>query len=49
MSVDYKSTVYLPKTDFPMKGGLAKREPELLERWEKLGLYRKLREQSKGG
>jgi len=48
MSVDYKSTVFLPQTDFPMKAGLAKREPELLARWEKLGLYKRLREQSKG-
>jgi len=48
MSVDYKSTVYLPKTDFPMKAGLPKREPELLERWEKLDIYKRQREQSKG-
>ena len=48
MSVDYKTTVYLPKTEFPMKAGLAKREPDLLERWEKLDLYRKQREQAAG-
>ena len=30
MSVDYRSTVFLPKTDFPMRGGLAQREPETL-------------------
>ncbi|MDP6842520.1 MAG: isoleucine--tRNA ligase, partial [Rhodospirillales bacterium] len=48
MSVDLKSTVYLPRTDFPMKAGLAKREPELLERWARLDLYKRLREQSKG-
>jgi isoleucyl-tRNA synthetase len=48
MSIDYKNTVYLPKTDFPMKAGLNKREPELLERWKKLNLYKKLRENSKG-
>jgi isoleucyl-tRNA synthetase len=48
MSVDYKSTVYLPKTDFPMKAGLNNREPELLERWKKLELYKKLRENAKG-
>lgn len=35
----YKDTVRLPKTDFPMKAGLAQREPELLARWEKEGLY----------
>jgi isoleucyl-tRNA synthetase len=48
MSVDYKSTVYLPQTDFPMKAGLPKREPELLERWDKLDIYKRQREQSKG-
>ena len=48
MNIDYKNTVYLPKTDFPMKAGLNKREPELLKRWEKLNLYKRLREDSKG-
>ena len=48
MSVDYKSTVYLPKTDFPMKAGLAYKEPELLEHWGKLDLYKRQREQSNG-
>ena len=48
MSTDYKSTVFLPKTDFPMRGGLPKREPELLQRWEELGLFERLREESKG-
>ena len=48
MSVDLKSTVYLPKTDFPMKAGLNALEPKLLARWEKIDLYKRLREQSKG-
>ncbi len=48
MSNDYKNTVFLPRTDFPMKAGLPKREPEWLERWEKIGLYEKLRAGSKG-
>ncbi len=48
MSVDYKDTIRLPRTDFPMKAGLPQKEPQLLERWEKIGLERKLREQSKG-
>jgi isoleucyl-tRNA synthetase len=48
MTIDYKNTVHLPKTDFPMKASLNKNEPKLLERWEKIGLYRKLRENSKG-
>ena len=48
MSADYKDTVFLPKTDFPMKAGLPKREPELLARWEAMDLWGKLREQSQG-
>lgn len=46
--MDYKNTVFLPKTDFPMKAGLAKREPEFLDHWAKLNLYAKLREKSAG-
>jgi isoleucyl-tRNA synthetase len=46
MSTDYKTTVFLPKTDFPMRGGLPTKEPELLKRWEDLGLFDRLREQS---
>jgi isoleucyl-tRNA synthetase len=48
MSVDYKKTVFLPRTDFPMKAGLARKEPEILERWQRMDLYRRLREQSRG-
>ncbi|NKB60571.1 MAG: isoleucine--tRNA ligase [Alphaproteobacteria bacterium] len=48
MSADYKDTVFLPKTDFPMKAGLPKREPELLARWEKIDLWGQLRKQSAG-
>ena len=40
---DYKDTVFLPKTDFPMKAGLANKEPGILERWEKIDLYGKQR------
>ena len=47
-TVDYRSTVFLPKTDFPMRAGLPKREPELLARWASLDLYTRLREVSKG-
>ena len=43
-TLDYKSTLNLPKTDFPMRAGLPKREPEWLERWEKIGVYDRLRE-----
>jgi len=41
---DYKSTVFLPQTDFPMKAGLAQKEPTILARWEAMDLYGKLRE-----
>ena len=39
MATDYRSTVFLPQTDFPLRGDLAKREPLLLARWAKTGLY----------
>jgi isoleucyl-tRNA synthetase len=48
MPTDYRPTVFLPKTQFPMRGDLPNREPLLLERWEKMGLYRRLREVSQG-
>ncbi len=45
---DYRDTVFLPKTDFPMKAGLAAKEPAILERWAKIGVYERLREQRAG-
>jgi isoleucyl-tRNA synthetase len=45
---DYRGTVFLPETPFPMRGDLPKREPQWLERWERLGLRDRLRTQSKG-
>ncbi|MFV0645583.1 MAG: isoleucine--tRNA ligase [Sphingomonadaceae bacterium] len=45
---DYKDTVFLPKTDFPMKAGLPQKEPGILERWEEGGLYRQLRDARAG-
>ncbi|MCM2305331.1 MAG: isoleucine--tRNA ligase, partial [Elusimicrobia bacterium] len=45
---DWSSTINLPKTDFPMKGDLARREPELLKVWEEAGLYQKLQARQKG-
>jgi isoleucyl-tRNA synthetase len=45
---DWSATLFLPKTDFPMKAGLPEREPELLKRWEKLRLYDQMREQAMG-
>ena len=44
----YKSTILLPATEFPMRGDLPKREPATLERWEREGLYARLREHAAG-
>ena len=41
---DYKDTLNLPETDFPMRAGLPKREPEWLARWAEIGVYDRLRE-----
>lgn len=48
MAQDYNNTLNLPKTDFPMRGNLPKREPETLEKWEKERLYYKMIEKNKG-
>ncbi|SDK46176.1 isoleucine--tRNA ligase [Billgrantia gudaonensis] len=45
---DYKHTLNLPETDFPMRGMLPKREPERLAQWEALDLYHRLREERRG-
>ncbi len=42
----YKDTVFLPKTDFPMRGGLPQKEPEILAKWNDIKLFDKLRAQS---
>jgi isoleucyl-tRNA synthetase len=47
-SRDYSQTLFLPKTDFPMRAGLPQKEPEILARWEKLGLYQRLRADARG-
>jgi isoleucyl-tRNA synthetase len=47
-SRDWSATLFLPKTAFPMKAGLPQLEPKLLERWAKLGLYKRQREAAKG-
>ncbi|MGZ8200686.1 MAG: isoleucine--tRNA ligase [Methylosarcina sp.] len=44
MTMDYKKTLNLPNTSFPMKGNLAQREPERLKKWNEAGLYKKIRE-----
>ena len=40
--MDYRSTLHLPQTAFPMRGNLAKREPDFLRRWDEMGLYRRI-------
>ena len=46
-SRDYRETLNLPQTDFPMKAGLPKREPEILANWARISLYDKLRTQGR--
>jgi len=48
MSTDYKNTVFLPHTEFPMRAGLPKREPEILKRWKALDLYALSRQAGQG-
>src|SRR5258706_10924515 len=45
---DYSKTLFLPQTEFPMRAGLPQREPEILKRWNEIGLSRRLREQGAG-
>ncbi|MDQ0454979.1 isoleucine--tRNA ligase [Rhizobium paknamense] len=45
---DYSSTLYLPQTEFPMRAGLPQKEPELVERWKKMDLYKRLRASAAG-
>jgi isoleucyl-tRNA synthetase len=49
MTADYKATLNLPATDFPMKGNLPQREPEQLARWEAADIFGKLRQARQGG
>jgi len=46
--MDYKKTLNLPMTKFPMKANLAQKEPEQLKQWEDLQLHNRIREASKG-
>ena len=46
--LDYSTTLYLPKTDFPMRAGLPEKEPQLVARWQEMDLYRRLREDAAG-
>ena len=45
---DYRETLFLPKTEFPMRAGLPKAEPEWIRRWDEMGLYAKLRTSAQG-
>ncbi|TRZ76609.1 MAG: isoleucine--tRNA ligase [Deltaproteobacteria bacterium] len=46
--MDYKESLNLPKTDFPMKANLSQREPEMLARWDDMHIYDRIREASRG-
>src|SRR4030042_2568563 len=46
--MDYRHTLNLPKTEFPMKANLPKREPEILALWEAKGIYRQITDAAKG-
>ncbi len=46
--MDYKGTLNLPRTDFPMKADLPNREPKILKRWEQIDVYRLIRQRAKG-
>ena len=46
--MDYNKTICLPKTDFPMRAGLPKREPEMLKGWEAMDLYHELVKKNEG-
>ena len=48
MTEDYKSTIFLPKSDFPMRASLPRREPEILAEWDRIGLEKLLRQNRKG-
>src|SRR5690348_11437947 len=45
---DYSKTLFLPQTEFPMRAGLPQREPEILRRWNEIGLYDRLRGEARG-
>ena len=47
MAMDYNKTINLPQTDFPMRAGLPKREPEMLAQWKKIDVYKALLKRTK--
>ncbi|WHY74352.1 isoleucine--tRNA ligase [Fictibacillus enclensis] len=46
--MNYKDTLLMPKTEFPMRGNLPQREPQVQEKWEELNIYQKVQEHTKG-
>ena len=46
--MEYKDTIFLPKTSFEMRANLPKKEPKILEEWDKQNIYLQLRKKSKG-
>jgi len=46
--MDYKDTLLMPKTDFPMRGGLPNKEPQIQEKWNEQDLYHKILEKNAG-
>ena len=48
MAQKYDATLNLPRTDFPMRAGLPKREPEMLRRWEELDIYNEMLKKNEG-
>ena len=48
MAQDFNNTINLPKTDFPMRAGLPKREPDMLKQWEEMDLYNELLKKNEG-
>ncbi len=48
IDMDYKDTLLMPKTEFPMRGNLPKREPEIQAKWEEMDIYKKVQDRTKG-
>ena len=46
--MEYKDTLLMPKTEFPMRGNLPKREPDMQEKWEEMDIYKLVQERTKG-
>ncbi len=45
--MEYKDTLLMPKTDFPMRGNLPQREPDIQAKWEEMNIYQKVQERTK--